>query len=73
MAIGQIITRWSEPNYLNQFFREGLIILGWVANWRPLEIFLYEWLPLARQQRLYRRLSEARIEVRPYATEPTVI
>jgi hypothetical protein len=23
--------------------QEGLIILGWVANWRPIEIFLYEW------------------------------
>ena len=43
---------------------EGLIILGWVANWRPVEIFLYDWWPLARRRRLYQRLSEARIELR---------
>ena len=32
---------------------ESFLILGWVANWRPLEIFLYDWLPLARKRDLY--------------------
>jgi hypothetical protein len=45
--------------------RESLIILGWVANWRPLEIFLYEWWPLARRRNLYRRLARAAVELRP--------
>lgn len=40
---------------------EGLVILGWVANWKPLEIFLYEWWPLAHRRDLYRRLSHASI------------
>ncbi len=40
---------------------EGLIILGWVANWRPLEIFLYAWWPVAGQRRLYRRLAQASV------------
>lgn len=44
--------------------RESLIILGWVANWRPLEIFLYEWWPIARRRNLYRRLSMADVELR---------
>jgi hypothetical protein len=42
---------------------EGLIILGWVANWRPLEIFLYDWWPLARRRRLFQRLAEMPVEV----------
>jgi hypothetical protein len=41
--------------------REGLTIVGWVALWRPAEIFLYDWLPLARRRRLYRRLAAARV------------
>lgn len=41
---------------------EGLIILGWVANWRPLEIFLYDWWPVVGRRRLYRRLSEGKVE-----------
>jgi len=42
---------------------EGLIIIGWVANWRPLEIFLYGWWPLARRRKLYQRLADMPIEV----------
>jgi hypothetical protein len=45
---------------------ESFLILGWVANWRPLEIFLYDWWPLARRRDLYRRLSKAALERRPY-------
>jgi hypothetical protein len=40
---------------------EGLIILGWVANWRPLEIFLYDWWPIAGRRSLYRRLAKATV------------
>jgi hypothetical protein len=45
--------------------REGLIILGWVANWRPIEIFLYDWWPISRQCDLYRRLAKAEIQLNP--------
>jgi len=52
--------------YLDRFFGEGLIILGWVANWRPIQIFLYDWWPLARRRRLYLRLARAKVELRSY-------
>jgi hypothetical protein len=48
---------------------ESFLILGWVANWRPLEIFLYDWLPLARRRDLYRRLAAATVELKPYAAQ----
>jgi hypothetical protein len=44
---------------------ESLIILGWVANWKPIEIFLYDWWPLARRRDLYRRLAATSVELRP--------
>jgi hypothetical protein len=50
---------------VGRFMEEGLIILGWVANWRPIEIFLYDWWPLARRRDLYRRLAAANVELRP--------
>jgi hypothetical protein len=31
---------------------EGMLIIGWVAMWRPLEIFLYEWVPIRRRRRV---------------------
>ena len=45
--------------------RESLLIVGWVAMWRPLEIFLYDWWPLARWIRVYRNLSHAHVHVVP--------
>jgi hypothetical protein len=51
---------WAWP----EIVAESVLILGWVAMWRPLEIFLYDWWPLARLLRIYRKLSTMRIEVR---------
>jgi hypothetical protein len=41
---------------------EGLAIVGWVAMWRPLEIYLYDWWPLREERTLFSRL--ARMSVR---------
>ncbi len=51
------------PGPFGAFVAEGLVIFGWVANWRPIEIFLYDWWPLLRLRRLYRRLSQCRVTV----------
>jgi hypothetical protein len=42
---------------------EGLLIIGWVAMWRPLEIFLYDWWPIRYKQRVFDKLSRIPIEV----------
>jgi hypothetical protein len=42
--------------------KEGLVIVGWVAMWRPLEIYLYDWWPLREEQTMFSRL--ARMSVR---------
>jgi hypothetical protein len=44
--------------------RESLTIGGWVAMWRPMEIFLYEWWPLRRRWRVYGKMSRMKVEVR---------
>jgi hypothetical protein len=43
---------------------EGLLILGWVAMWRPIEVLLYDWWPLAGRRVLLRRLAAIPVEVR---------
>ncbi|MBI1176367.1 hypothetical protein GC207_02890 [bacterium] len=43
--------------------REGLIIAGWVAMWRPMEIYLYDWWPLRRKLKLMRKLAHMPIKV----------
>lgn len=47
-----------------EFVREGLAIVGWVAMWRPLEIYLYRWWPILSLRNLYRRLARMAVEVR---------
>ena len=46
-----------------QIFREGLLIGGWVAMWRPLEVFLYDWWPVRAQVRLFERLSTMPVDI----------
>jgi hypothetical protein len=48
---------------LESLIEQSLIILGWVGNWRPLEIYLYAWWPLTRRRNLYRRLAAAEVRL----------
>ena len=43
--------------------RESLTIVGWVAMWRPLQIFLYDWWPLVRRIRVYKALKASQVRV----------
>jgi hypothetical protein len=45
------------------FISEGLIIIGWVALWRPAEMLTYDWLPLVRRLNLQRKLSQLSVQV----------
>jgi hypothetical protein len=56
---------------LGEALSEGLLILGWVAIWRPMEMLLYDWWPITRRGNTYRRLAEIEVELRPkVATSP---
>ena len=63
LVTSQLLLRNSE-NTLATVLRESLTIGGWVAMWRPMEIFLYEWWPLRRMGRLFEKLSHMHVEVR---------
>ena len=54
----------SQWNIDRALVSEGLLIVGWVALWRPLEILLYDWWPLVRHQILLRRLATISVEIR---------
>jgi hypothetical protein len=41
---------------------EGLLILGWVAMWRPVEIFLHDWWPELGKRKLFDRIAHMQIE-----------
>ena len=64
IAIGQLVLEVFAHSTLVRPVAEGLIIFGWVANWRPAEIFLYDIWAARRRIDLYRRLSTADVELR---------
>ena len=43
---------------------ESFLIVGWVANWKPIETFLYDWWPIRRRRYLYQRLERASVEIK---------
>ena len=43
---------------------ESLTIAGWVAMWRPMQIYLYDWWPVRRRSQLYQKLARMHVEVR---------
>jgi hypothetical protein len=40
-----------------QVVRESLLIGGWVAMWRPIQVFLYDWWPILAEAKLFDRLA----------------
>jgi hypothetical protein len=43
--------------------RECLIIAGWVAMWRPMEVFLYDWWPIRAEARFQDRLAAMPVRI----------
>jgi hypothetical protein len=57
----------SAPGAVRSIVAEGLMIAGWVAMWRPIQTFLYDWWPVQRLGRIFEKLSAMTVEIRPYA------
>ena len=58
------LTRSLPSGPLREILREGLVITGWVAMWRPLEVLLYDWWPLVHERRQITRVLEAPVSIR---------
>jgi hypothetical protein len=50
-------------NAFGELLRESLLIGGWVAMWRPMEMFLYDWWPIRSEAKLLDRLSEMPVRI----------
>ena len=64
VALREVIFSF-EHNAASDIFGEGLLIIGWVAMWRPLEIFLYEWVPLRRRSQILGTLAKISVTIQP--------
>ena len=62
LVMSHALTGRAAGPFLN-LTRESLTIAGWVAMWRPMQIYLYDWWPLRRRGRVYEKLSRMPVEV----------
>ena len=57
VILAGLVERALGQSHMSALIRESLVIGGWVAMWRPLEIFLYDWWPIRAERKLFDRLS----------------
>jgi hypothetical protein len=70
IAVGDALAVYLDEGPAS-VMREGLLIGGWVAMWRPLEVFLYDWWPVRAEGRLFKRLSAMPVRIEYEDTMPT--
>ena len=57
IATGDALANQVPSSQLAGILRESFLIGGWVAMWRPLEVFLYDWWPIRFEARRHDRLA----------------
>lgn len=63
IVVGDRLAAYFQGGRLADVLREGFLIGGWVAMWRPLEVFLYDWWPIRAEARLFERLSAMPVSI----------
>jgi hypothetical protein len=63
IVVGEFVASLVDQASYSGIIKESFVIGGWVALWRPLEIFLYDWWPIRAQARLFERLGEMDVHV----------
>jgi hypothetical protein len=63
VAAGDLIAKALQGQHLGEIIKESLLIGGWVAMWRPLEVFLYDWWPIRQEAQLFDRLSAMPVRI----------
>jgi hypothetical protein len=71
MTIGDALGSYFRDSRFAVLLREGFVIGGWVAMWRPLEVFLYDWWPIRAEVRLFERLSAMPVAIEYHETGST--
>lgn len=62
LLLGQLVAK-SGSGAIANIVQEGLTICGWVAMWRPLEVYLYDWWPLLEERRRLDLLARIRVRI----------
>lgn len=74
VAILAAMSLQNEQGFMASFFKEGMLLLGWVSMWKPVNTFLYDWWPERDLMKVYEKLSQLEIQIieRPESASRTV-
>jgi hypothetical protein len=71
LVASDLIGRLPQPGGFLGVLRESLLIGGWVAMWRPIEVFLYDWWPVRAEARLFVRLAAMPVRIKYASADAT--
>jgi hypothetical protein len=63
IVLGNFIAGWVDAPW-SLLLREALMIGGWVAMWRPLQTYLYDWWPLRHRGQIFEKMSRMAVELK---------
>lgn len=63
LLLGDIVARLLGERRVGAILRESFVIGGWVAMWRPMEVFLYDRWPIRADARLADKLSAMPVRI----------
>ncbi|WP_266182309.1 hypothetical protein [Dyella humicola] len=61
--IGEALLAVMSSERSARLIEDSLVIGAWVALWRPMEIFLYDWWPIRAEACLFERLSKLQVRL----------
>lgn len=62
-GLSRLLDTVGQLGGFSGIIKESLIVGGWVAMWRPLEVFLYDWWPIRADAQLFDRLAEMPVQI----------
>ena len=63
LSLAQFIKSIKGPAGMMEILSVGLVILGWVAMWHPIEALLYDWWPIREQRLYFEKIAGLNVEV----------
>lgn len=63
LTVSKVMEGWQALGFAREIISEGLVIMGWVAMWRPAEVLLYDWWPLYEERRWIDKLLQADLDI----------
>jgi hypothetical protein len=63
-VISEVFVMQLSPGDARRILHEGLVIVSWVALWRPIDLVLYDFWPVRERRQIIEQLRDAEVSLR---------